>query len=124
MEEKTGIERSVDSKHTKESDYVVLKFKRSDLADDEVDLELVQLIEGVADPSFELPTILKWPKGERRNSERALLLLRAGLEHLRDRYPLQKRRQGAQVNTALESRTIAERSPESEQDTKGDFQGW
>jgi len=124
MEEKMGVERNVGSKQSRESDYVVLKFKRSDLADNEGDLEIVQLIEGVSDPSFELPAILKWPKGERRNGERALLLLRAGLEHLRERYPPQRRRQGAQVNAALESRTIAERSPESERETKGDFQGW
>jgi|GEM_PF-4155606 len=107
----------------KDSDHVVIKFKRADLVGDESDLEIVRLIEGAADPGFELPAILKWPKGERRNGERTLLLLRAGLEHLRERYP-PKRRLGAQVNVTPESGKIADRPPEKETDTQEEFKGW
>jgi hypothetical protein len=114
---------TIENKTQKDSDHVVIKFKRADLADDEGDLEIVKLIEGASDPGFELPAILKWPKGERRNGERALLLLRAGLEHLRERYPL-KRRQGAQGNGTIETCKSLERSTENQSETQEDFKGW
>lgn len=114
---------TIEIKTQKDSDHVVIKFKRADLAEDEGDLEIVKLIEGSSDPGFELPAILKWPRGERRNSERALLLLRAGLEHLRERYP-PNRRQGAQGNGAREAGNSAERSPENQSETQEDFKGW
>ncbi len=123
MEEKKTTDHPHPSKpSTKDSDHLVIKFKRADLAEDDGDLEIVKLIEGASDPGFELPAILKWPKGERRNGERALLLLRAGLEHLRERYP-PKQRQGAQVTVSLASGKASERLPESEPPQE-DFKGW
>jgi hypothetical protein len=49
--------------------------------------KLVRLLLEQEDLPFQLPSFIPWPTGERRITERAIVLMLAGLEHLEKNYP-------------------------------------
>jgi hypothetical protein len=48
---------------------------------------LIDLLDEKSELPFELPFTVHWPKGARRVSARALLLMFAGYQHLLEKYP-------------------------------------
>ncbi len=49
--------------------------------------KLVDILMEKADLPCDFPSYLFWPRGERRLTDRALILMQAGLEHLKNVYP-------------------------------------
>jgi hypothetical protein len=117
--ERQGAERK---RSNGENEYFVIKFRRSDLEEDEDDKQLIGLLEGKSEPFFGLPSILKWPRGERRNVERTLLILRAGIAHLKEKYPRE-----ASLKENYDEKKTEKNSHEKKNESHfnaSDFHGW
>lgn len=63
------------------------------------------------EPPFALPSYVHWPRGERRMTERAIILMHAGIEHLKKAFP--KKDTAREIEGAV-TPPLSERSRESE----------
>jgi hypothetical protein len=76
---------------------------------------LIRLLLEKDDLPFSLPSYVQWPRGERRMTDRALILMHAGIEHLKATYPQKTGNRdivGASVDTVESPKTKTATAPE------------